>query len=74
MSNDSMKGEPELQKKFMARALDSRNQVMVDRLLVKRAERPAKVCFFAVGTLHYAGAEGIIALLERKGLKVTRVP
>jgi uncharacterized protein len=74
MSNDSMKGEPELQKKFMARALDSRNQVMVDRLLVKRAERPAKVCFFAVGTLHYAGAEGIIALLEKKGLKVTRVP
>jgi uncharacterized protein YbaP (TraB family) len=73
MSNDSMKGEPELQKKFMARALDGRNVVMVDRLLVKRAERPAKICFFAVGTLHYAGADGIIALLEKKGLKVTRV-
>ena len=37
MSNDSMKGEPELQKKFMARALDGRNVVMVDRLLAKRA-------------------------------------
>ena len=74
MSNDSMKGEPELQKKFMARALDGRNVVMVDRLMAKRAERPTKVCFFAVGTLHYAGAEGIIALLEKKGLKVTRVP
>jgi uncharacterized protein len=73
MSNDSMKGEPELQKKFMARALDGRNVVMVDRLLAKRAERPTKICFFAVGTLHYAGAEGIVALLEKKGLKVTRV-
>ena len=73
MSNDSMKGEPELQKKFMARALDGRNVVMVDRLLAKRAERPTKTCFFAVGTLHYAGAEGIISLLEKKGLKVTRV-
>jgi uncharacterized protein len=73
MSNDSMKGEPELQKKFMARALDGRNQVMVDRLLAKRAERPGKTLFFAVGTLHYAGEEGIVALLEKKGLKVTRV-
>jgi uncharacterized protein YbaP (TraB family) len=73
MSNDSMKGEPELQKKFMARALDGRNQVMVDRLLAKRAERPTKTCFFAVGTLHYAGQEGIIALLEKKGVKVTRI-
>jgi uncharacterized protein len=73
MSNDSMKGEVELQKKFMARALDSRNRVMVDRLLAKRAERPTKTCFFAVGTLHYAGEEGIVALLEKKGLKVTRV-
>jgi uncharacterized protein YbaP (TraB family) len=73
MSNDSMKGEPELQKKFMARALDGRNQVMVDRLLAKRAERPTKTLFFAVGTLHYAGEEGIVALLQKKGLKVTRV-
>jgi uncharacterized protein len=73
MSNDSMKGELELQKKFMARALDGRNQVMVARLLEKRGERPDKTCFFAVGTLHYAGEEGIIALLEKKGLKVTRV-
>jgi uncharacterized protein YbaP (TraB family) len=73
MSNESMKGEEELQKKFMARALDGRNVVMVDRLLAKRAERPDKTCFFAVGALHYAGAEGIIALLEKKGLKVTRV-
>jgi uncharacterized protein YbaP (TraB family) len=73
MSNDSMKGEEELQKKFMARALDGRNLVMVDRLLAKRAERPGKICFFAVGTLHYAGEEGIVALLQKKGLKVTRI-
>jgi uncharacterized protein YbaP (TraB family) len=57
----------------MARVLDARNRVMVDRLLAKRAERPNKTLFFAVGTLHYAGNEGIIALLEKKGLKVTRV-
>ena len=44
MWNEWMKGEAELQKKFMARALDGRNVVMVDRLLAKRAERPAKTC------------------------------
>jgi uncharacterized protein len=73
MSNESMHGEIELQKKFMARALDGRNRVMVDRLLQKRDELSGKTCFFAVGALHYAGEEGIIAMLERRGLKVTRV-
>jgi uncharacterized protein YbaP (TraB family) len=46
---------------------------MVDRLLAKRAERPDKTCFFAVGALHYAGETGIIGLLRKKGLTVTRV-
>jgi uncharacterized protein len=73
MATDSMKSEPELFTKFMARALDGRNRLMVDRILKRRAERPDKVCFFAVGALHYAGDEGIVSLLQKKGLTVTRV-
>jgi uncharacterized protein len=74
MATDSMRGDTTLFGKFMARALDGRNKLMADRILARRAERPDKVCFFAVGALHYAGDAGIVSLLEKKGLKVTRVP
>jgi uncharacterized protein len=73
MMTEAMRLDPQLFGKFSARALDDRNKLMVDRLLVKRGERPDKVCFFAVGALHYAGDTGIIGLLQKKGLKVTRV-
>jgi uncharacterized protein YbaP (TraB family) len=73
MATESMRAEPELFGKFMARALDGRNRVMADRILARRAERPDKVCFFAIGALHYAGEVGIVSLLEKKGLKITRV-
>jgi uncharacterized protein len=74
MMTESMRVDPVLFGKFSARAVDERNKLMVDRLLVKRAERPDKTCFFAVGALHYAGDTGIIGLLRKKGLTVTRVP
>jgi len=73
MMTESMRLDPVLFGKFSARAVDDRNRLMVDRLLAKRAERPEKTCFFAVGALHYAGETGIIGLLRKKGLTVTRV-
>jgi uncharacterized protein YbaP (TraB family) len=73
MMTESMRLDPVLFGKFSARALDERNKLMVDRILAKRAERPEKTCFFAVGALHYAGETGIIGLLRTKGLTVTRV-
>jgi uncharacterized protein YbaP (TraB family) len=73
MMTEAMRLDPVLFGKFSARALDDRNKLMVDRILAKRAERPDKTCFFAVGALHYAGETGIIGLLRKKGLTVTRV-
>lgn len=73
MMTESMRLDPVLFGKFSVRAVDERNKLMVERLLVKRAERPDKTCFFAVGALHYAGETGIIGLLRKKGLTVTRV-
>ncbi len=73
LMTDSMKDDPELLQKFSDRALHQRNRIMVDRLLARRAARPELVHFIAVGALHYAGDTGIIALLEQRGLKVTRI-
>jgi uncharacterized protein YbaP (TraB family) len=73
MMTESMRLDPVLFGKFSARAVDARNLLMADRILAKRAERPDKTCFFAVGALHYAGETGIIGLLRKKGLTVTRV-
>ncbi len=73
MMTEAMRMDPVLFGKFSARALDDRNKLMVDRILAKRAERPDKTCFFAVGALHYAGETGILGLLKKKGLIVTRV-
>ncbi len=73
MMTEAMRMDPVLFGKFSARALDDRNKLMVDRILAKRAERPDKTCFFAVGALHYAGETGILGLLKKKGLTVTRV-
>jgi uncharacterized protein len=73
MMTESMRLDPVLFGKFSARALDDRNKVMVERILAKRAGRPDKTCFFAVGALHYAGETGIIGLLRQRGLRVTRV-
>jgi len=72
-ANDSMRAEPDLYRKFTALGLDGRNRLMAERIVARRAERPNKSCFFAVGALHYAGAEGIVALLQRQGLRVSRV-
>lgn len=55
------------------RLLDDRNVLMVDRLLARTAKAPQKTYFVLVGAGHYPGPEGILALLEKKGLKTRRL-
>ena len=50
-----------------------RNIRMTDRIEEKLKANPGKSYFFAVGSLHYVGDEGIVALLKKKGFTVTRV-
>jgi uncharacterized protein YbaP (TraB family) len=72
--NDAMEGDRELTKRFTAVALDARNQVMATRIRAKLAEKPGARYFFAVGAAHYAGDTGVVALLRKAGVEVTRVP
>jgi uncharacterized protein YbaP (TraB family) len=71
--NDAMASDRELMKRFTAIALDARNRLMVERIRAKRMESPGTVQFFAVGAAHYAGDSGIVSLLEKSGVKVTRM-
>lgn len=63
----------ELEDRLHKSLLDDRNKVMVERLLEHRKAAPDKVHFFAVGAAHYSGEQGILALLAKAGVKVTRV-
>jgi uncharacterized protein len=74
LMNDAMKTDRELMARFTAKALDARNEVMASRIRERLAARPDKVSLFAVGAAHYAGDRGIVALLQKSGLDVTRVP
>jgi uncharacterized protein YbaP (TraB family) len=72
--DEAMEGDRELTKRFAAVALDARNQVMATRIRQRLAEKPGARYFFAVGAAHYAGDTGVVALLRKAGLDVTRVP
>lgn len=72
--NEAMEGDRELTKRFTAVALDARNHVMATRIQAKLAEKPGARYFFAVGAAHYAGDTGVVSLLRKAGLEVTRVP
>jgi len=65
-----------LDQKLLARFMDSlltrRNHIMADRISAKLKATPEKSFFFAVGAGHLPGEEGILKLLEKQGLKLTR--
>jgi uncharacterized protein YbaP (TraB family) len=71
--NDAMKGDRELMTRFTSVALDARNVVMATRIRARLSEHPGTRYFFAVGAAHYAGDGGVVALLRKAGLEVTRV-
>ena len=60
-----------LQDRFMDALLRRRNHRMAERM---RPLIDAGGAFIAIGALHLPGAEGVLALLEQAGYRVTRVP
>jgi uncharacterized protein YbaP (TraB family) len=72
MKKMDLESDPDV-KALMKRLVGDRNVVMVDRLLEKTAADPAKTYFVFVGAAHYAGADGILALLDKKGRKTRRL-
>jgi hypothetical protein len=72
--DDAMSGDRALMARFQDIAITRRNNHMTERILALRREQPATVFFVAVGTAHYAGPTGIVAQLQKAGLKVARVP
>ncbi len=65
--------DEELAEKFNRAILLDRNHSMAERIQAKRKEMPDRVLFFAVGAGHFPGEEGIVALLEKAGLTVSRL-
>lgn len=71
MNEESISELPQsLQRRFGRRLLETRNHRMAERALPILQEGGA---FIAVGALHLAGDEGLVALLREKGIKVTPV-
>jgi uncharacterized protein len=70
---EAMTGDKALMSRFQSIAIDKRNDHMTERILELRKKEPSTKFFFAVGTAHYAGKTGIVAQLEKAGLKVVRV-
>jgi uncharacterized protein len=71
---EAMSGDQALMARFQDIAITRRNNHMTERILGLRRAQPSTVMFVAVGTAHYAGPTGIVAQLQKAGLKVTRVP
>jgi uncharacterized protein len=71
---EAMAGDAALMARFQDIAITKRNNHMTERILALRRQQPSTVFFIAVGTAHYAGPTGIVAQLQKAGLKVARVP
>ena len=72
--DEAMSGDRALMARFQDIAITKRNNHMSERILALRREQPSTVFFVAVGTAHYAGPTGIVAQLQKAGLKVASVP
>jgi uncharacterized protein len=72
--DEAMSGDTALMGRFQDIAITRRNNHMTERILALRREQPSTVFFVAVGTAHYAGPTGIVAQLQKAGLKLSRVP
>jgi uncharacterized protein YbaP (TraB family) len=71
---EAMAGDRALMARFQDIAITRRNNLMTERIQALRRDQPSTVLFVAVGTAHYAGSTGIVAQLQKAGVKVTRVP
>ena len=73
-------GEEELDEKTKAlnekveqKLLVERNHRMAERMTQHMTENPDKCHYFAVGTAHYPGDEGVLKLLEKQGFSIRRL-
>jgi uncharacterized protein YbaP (TraB family) len=72
--NEWMQGlDPKLLASFMEVLFHKRNQAMAERIGAKVKAAPDKSQFFAIGAGHLLGDTGVLKLLEKQGLKLTRV-
>jgi uncharacterized protein len=72
--NEWMTGmEPKLLERFLEALFTKRNQLMAERIAAKLKSAPDKSQFFAIGAGHLIGDTGVLKLLEKQGLKLTRV-
>ena len=62
--------DPAFVQRFKERVIHARNQRMAERL---QPDMKAGGSFVAVGALHLAGKDGLVALLRKQGYKVTAV-
>ncbi len=62
-----------LEKKLMKRLFHDRNQIMAERIAKKIKDSPTKSFFFAVGSGHMPGPDGIVERLRKAGFKVKRL-
>ncbi len=69
-SHDERPADRATREKVEKRLLDDRNRRMVERMLPRFDEGGA---FIAIGAAHLPGDVGVLALLERRGYKVTRL-
>jgi len=65
--------DPKLLAHFLETLFTKRNHVMAERIAAKLKAAPDKSQFFAVGAGHLIGDTGVLKLLEKQGLKLTRV-
>jgi uncharacterized protein YbaP (TraB family) len=59
--------------KLMKRVFTDRNRSLTERMLARVAAEPDKVQFFAVGSGHLVGDDGVVERLRKQGLKAARV-
>lgn len=65
--------DPKLLAHFMEELFNKRNQAMAERIGAKLKASPDKSQFFAIGAGHLLSDTGVLKLLEKQGLKLTRV-
>ncbi|MDQ7087695.1 MAG: TraB/GumN family protein [Acidobacteriota bacterium] len=59
---------------FREELIDKRNHRMAERILARLRAEPDRRIFVAVGALHLAGREGLLARLGRRGLQLVQAP
>lgn len=63
----------ELGERLIKRLLTDRDEIMADYIDAALKKSPEEAHFFAAGSAHYVGKNGVRSRLETKGYKITRI-